>query len=162
MRVFVAGASGAIGEPLISELLKKGHSVVGMTTSEAGANLERPGSRGLSLRTPSMLQSGGSCSRRSKAEAVIDELTSLPKEQSDMPKYAAAGDAKRRIDGGGNLFRAAIASGVRQYLRQSHEDSSFEGGRRHAGGRIIFAGRKCKPGRGGECADVRAIQGAII
>ncbi|MGB9032337.1 MAG: NAD(P)H-binding protein, partial [Acidobacteriaceae bacterium] len=37
MRVFVAGASGAIGEPLIAELMKQGHSVVGMTKSEAGA-----------------------------------------------------------------------------------------------------------------------------
>ncbi len=27
MRVFVAGASGAIGEPLIAELLERGHSV---------------------------------------------------------------------------------------------------------------------------------------
>jgi 2-alkyl-3-oxoalkanoate reductase len=44
MRVFVAGASGAIGEPLIAELLKQGHSVVGMTTSEARAkNLEGQG-----------------------------------------------------------------------------------------------------------------------
>ena len=33
MRVFVAGASGAIGEPLIAELLARGHSVVGVTTS---------------------------------------------------------------------------------------------------------------------------------
>jgi len=56
--------------------------------------------------------------RRSKAEAVIDELTSLPKEQSDMPKYAA-GDRKLRIEGGGNLFRAALATGVRRYLQQS-------------------------------------------
>jgi nucleoside-diphosphate-sugar epimerase len=55
---------------------------------------------------------------RSKAEVVIDELTSLPKAQSDMPKYAA-GDRKLRIEGGGNLFRAAHASGVRRYLRQS-------------------------------------------
>ena len=44
MRVFVAGGSGAIGEPLIAELLKQGHSVVGMTSSEARAkNLERQG-----------------------------------------------------------------------------------------------------------------------
>jgi len=49
---------------------------------------------------------------------VIDELTSLPKEQSEMPKYAA-GDIKLRIEGGGNLFRAAIATGVRRYLQQS-------------------------------------------
>jgi nucleoside-diphosphate-sugar epimerase len=56
--------------------------------------------------------------RRSKAEVVIDELTSLPTAQSDMPKYAA-GDRKLRIEGGGNLFRAAQASGVRRYLQQS-------------------------------------------
>jgi len=31
MPVFMAGASGAIDEPLITELLKSGHSVVGMT-----------------------------------------------------------------------------------------------------------------------------------
>ena len=37
MRVFVVGASGAIGEPLIKELLKQGHFVIGMTTSEARA-----------------------------------------------------------------------------------------------------------------------------
>ena len=56
--------------------------------------------------------------RRSKAEVVIDELTSLPKTQKDMPKYAA-GDRKVRIEGGGNLFRAALATGVRRYLQQS-------------------------------------------
>ena len=39
MRVFVAGASGAIGQPLIAELLKQGHSVVGMTTSETRAKM---------------------------------------------------------------------------------------------------------------------------
>ncbi len=56
--------------------------------------------------------------RRSKAEVVIDQLTSLPKAQSYMPKYAA-GDRKLRIEGGGNLFRAAQATGVRRYLQQS-------------------------------------------
>ena len=43
MRVFVAGASGAIGEPLIAELLKQGHSVVGMTTSETSFMARRRG-----------------------------------------------------------------------------------------------------------------------
>jgi nucleoside-diphosphate-sugar epimerase len=56
--------------------------------------------------------------RRSEAEAVIDELTSLPQELSDMPSYAA-GDRKLRIEGGGNLLRAAVGCGVRQYLQQS-------------------------------------------
>lgn len=118
MRVFVAGASGAIGEPLIAELLKQGHSVVGMTTNQARAkNLELQGAEAVmvdAFDAPAV----EAALRRSGAEVVIDELTSLPKVQSDMPKYAA-GDAKLRIEGGGNLLRAALASGVRRYLQQS-------------------------------------------
>lgn len=107
MRVFLAGASGAIGEPLIAELLKQGHSVVGMTTTEARAkNLERQGAEA-SIVDAFDAPAVEAALRRSKAEVVIDELTSLPKDQSDMPKYAA-GDRKLRIEGGGNLFRAAI------------------------------------------------------
>ena len=36
MRVFVAGASGAIGRPLIAQLIRRGHTVTGMTRSEVG------------------------------------------------------------------------------------------------------------------------------
>ena len=61
MRVFVAGASGAIGEPLIAELLERGYSVVGMTTSEARAkNLEGSGRRG-SDRGRVRCAGGGGC-----------------------------------------------------------------------------------------------------
>jgi nucleoside-diphosphate-sugar epimerase len=37
MRVFVAGASGAIGQPLVAQLIAAGHRVVGMTRSDLGA-----------------------------------------------------------------------------------------------------------------------------
>src|SRR5271166_629964 len=118
MRVFVAGASGAIGEPLIAELLKQGHSVVGMTTSETRAKILE--GQGVSTEIVDAFDTAAvlAALTRSKAEVVIDELTSLPKEVSEMPKYAA-GDRKLRIEGGGNLFRAAIATGVRRYLQQS-------------------------------------------
>jgi 2-alkyl-3-oxoalkanoate reductase len=56
--------------------------------------------------------------RHANAEVVIDELTSLPKEQSDMPKYAAS-YRRLRIEGGGSLFRAAIACGGRRYMQRS-------------------------------------------
>lgn len=118
MRVFVAGASGAIGEPLIRELLDQGHSVVGMTTSEERArSLEVQGAEAVVVNAFDATAVEAAL-RQSKAEAVIDELTSLPKELSDMPKYAA-GDRKLRVQGGNNLFRAAIASGVGRYLQQS-------------------------------------------
>jgi nucleoside-diphosphate-sugar epimerase len=118
MRVFVAGASGAIGEPLIAELLRHGHSVVGMTTSQTRAkNLEEQGAEAVIVDAfdASAVEAA---LRESKAEAVIDELTSLPKEQSDIPKYAA-GDRKLRLEGGANLFRAACTCGVRRYMQQS-------------------------------------------
>jgi 2-alkyl-3-oxoalkanoate reductase len=37
VRVFVAGASGAIGQPLVSELVRQGHTVTGMTRSKTGS-----------------------------------------------------------------------------------------------------------------------------
>jgi nucleoside-diphosphate-sugar epimerase len=118
MRVFVAGASGAIGEPLITELIKQGHSVIGMTSSAARAKILED--RGASAAIVDAFDAPAveAALKRSKAEVLIDELTSLPKEQGDMPKYAA-GDRKLRIEGGGNLFRAASATGERRYLQQS-------------------------------------------
>ena len=56
--------------------------------------------------------------RDARAELVIDELTSLPKDPSEMAA-AAPGDRKLRIEGGGNLHRAARASGVRRYVQQA-------------------------------------------
>lgn len=56
--------------------------------------------------------------RRSQAEVVIDQLTALPKDPSDYPA-AFPGDRKLRLEGGGNLFRAAQAVGVRRYIQQA-------------------------------------------
>jgi nucleoside-diphosphate-sugar epimerase len=118
MRVFVAGASGAIGQPLIAELVRQGHSVTGMTRSEAGAqNLVDLGATAVQVSAfdgPAVEQA----LRRSRAEVVIDQLTALPKHPSELAA-AAAGDRKLRLEGGGNLHRAAQASGMRRYIQQT-------------------------------------------
>jgi hypothetical protein len=52
--------------------------------------------------------------RRARPEAVIDQLTALPKDPADLPGYLAC-DVKLRIEGGGNLHRTAMACGVKRY-----------------------------------------------
>jgi nucleoside-diphosphate-sugar epimerase len=118
VRVFVAGASGAIGQPLIAELIRRGHEVTGMTRSEAGArNLA---AMGAAVARVSAFDGEAveQALRQARAEVVIDELTSLPKDPSEMAA-AAPGDRKLRIEGGGNLHRAARANGVRRYIQQA-------------------------------------------
>ena len=118
MRIFVAGASGAIGQPLIAELVRRGHEVTGMTRSEAGAR--DLADLGAAVARVSAYDAAAveQALRDARAEVVIDELTSLPRDPSEMAA-AAPGDRKLRIEGGGNLHRAAMACGVRRYIQQA-------------------------------------------
>jgi nucleoside-diphosphate-sugar epimerase len=118
VKIFVAGASGAIGQPLVEELIRHGHTVTGMTRSYAGAEkLSKAGAavaRVTAFDAPALEEA----LRRCSAEIVIDELTALPKHPSELAA-AGPGDRKLRLEGGGNLFRASQAAGVRRYIQQS-------------------------------------------
>jgi nucleoside-diphosphate-sugar epimerase len=118
MRIFIAGASGAIGRPLVAELVRRGHEVTGMTPSETGAR--HLADMGAAVARVSAFDAAAveQALRDARAEVVIDELTSLPKHPSEMAA-AAPGDRKLRIEGGGNLLHAAIACGVRRYIQQA-------------------------------------------
>jgi nucleoside-diphosphate-sugar epimerase len=118
MRIFVAGASGAIGQPLVTELVGRGHEVTGMTHSEAGAR--HLANLGAAVAQVSAFDAAAveQALRDARAEVVIDELTSLPKDPSEMAA-AAPGDRKLKIEGGRNLHRAAMACGVRRYIQQA-------------------------------------------
>ena len=120
MKVFVAGATGAIGRPLISALLRAGHEAVGMTSSESGVQLLRKlGADGV---VANALDSGAvqSALTRVKPDAVIEELTSLPRRYTpEEMRSAAERDRKVRLEGGTNLHNAAKAAGVRRYIVQS-------------------------------------------
>ena len=118
MNIFVAGASGAIGRPLITELVRRGHTVTGMSPSDAGARVVAD--LGAAVARVSAFDAAGleEALRGARAEVVIDELTSLPKSPSQMAEAAPA-DRKLRLEGGGNLHRAARACGVRRYVQQA-------------------------------------------
>jgi nucleoside-diphosphate-sugar epimerase len=117
MRVFVAGASGAIGQPLIAELIRLGHSVTGMTQSDAGAKKLIALGASAAITDAFDPASIEKALKQSQPEVVIDELTSLPKNPADLAAYSER-DRKLRLEGGGNLHQAALATGVRRYMQQ--------------------------------------------
>lgn len=118
MKVFVAGATGAIGRPLIAELVRQGHAVTAMTHSESNIEFLRKSGVASAVASAFDAPAVERAVRQSQAEVVIDQLTSLPKTPADM-EAAQPGDRKLRIEGGGNLLRAAQTCGVRRYIQQS-------------------------------------------
>ncbi len=101
MKIFVAGASGAIGQPLITELIRKGHTVTGMTRSEAGA--EKLKKLGATVAHVSAFDQAAleDALKRSSPEVIIDELTALPRHPAEL--RSRTGDRKLRL---GSRIRA--------------------------------------------------------
>ncbi|XAO71335.1 MAG: NAD(P)-dependent oxidoreductase [Acetobacteraceae bacterium] len=118
MKIFVAGASGALGRPLITQLRAAGHEVWGMAQRpESLAALEKldaQGVRGDALDRESVF----TLMAQIRPEVVIDQLTFLPASPFDPPKRLPA-DRKLRLEGGGHVFAAAQAHGVQRYIQQS-------------------------------------------
>ena len=120
MKVFLAGATGAIGRPLIARLLAQGHDVTGMTSSERGLEiLRQAGAKGV-VANALDAQAVGAALEQVRPDAVIEELTSLPAHYTPDEMRAAAGrDRQVRLEGGGNLYNAARDAGARRYIVQS-------------------------------------------
>ena len=120
MKIFVAGGTGAIGRPLIAELLAKGHSVVALTrASEKTEALVKQGVEPAiaDVFDPDAVKAVVS---RAQPEVVIEQLTALPRTYTrESMSAAAAFNARIRLEGGANVLAAAQAAGVRRYLRQS-------------------------------------------
>ncbi|MEA2455478.1 MAG: hypothetical protein QOI45_1740 [Thermoleophilaceae bacterium] len=119
MRVFVAGASGAIGRPLVPRLLAAGHEVTGSTRSRERAEAIRAaGATPVlvdALDPEALLQAV----ERAAPEVVVHQLTALP-ERFD-PRRADLYDATNRVraEGTANLLAAALAAGARRFVSQS-------------------------------------------
>jgi nucleoside-diphosphate-sugar epimerase len=120
MRIFVAGATGAIGRPLIAQLLTKGHDVVALTHSpEKARTLVEQGVEPIIADVFDADAVKGAVIH-AQPEVVIEQLTSYPKTYTrESMSAAAALNTRIRLEGGANVLAAAQAAGVRRYLRQS-------------------------------------------
>lgn len=120
MKILIAGASGAVGQPLVDFLIQDGHEVHGMTQSkEKAITLASKGAKPLTL---NVLEKNAVLSALSiiRPEIVINMLTSLPKEYTpEAMQKAASIDAKIRLEGGANLQLAAESCGSKRYIAQS-------------------------------------------
>lgn len=120
MKIFVAGATGAIGRPLLDQLLAKGHNVVAMTRSQERA--QSLAAQGIEPEIADVFDPDSikAAITRAQAEVVIEQLTALPRTYSRESMSAAAPlNTRIRLEGGANVLAAAQAAGVRRYLRQS-------------------------------------------
>ena len=122
MRILIAGASGAIGRPLVRRLRANQHEVFALTRSpDSAPALEEIGAKPViadALDAAAVKAAVG----RIRPDAVINELTSLPRHYTPAEmKAAAARDRKVRVEGNINLLAALRDSGVRRYLLQSSD-----------------------------------------
>ena len=118
MRVFIAGATGAVGLPLARALCTLGHQVIGMT--RAGPGVDRLRELGAEASTADAFDPKAVLNAIAAAapDVVIDQLTRLPPNPADLIK-SLPNDTRLRREGGANLLSAAQAVGVRGYIIQS-------------------------------------------
>lgn len=121
MKVFLAGAGGAMGRQLIPRLVADGHEVVGMTRSEAKQDLVRGlGARPVvadALDADAVTRVVGAA----EPEVVLHQLTSLPGNLE--PRHFDRDFAmtnRLRTEGIDNLLAAARAADARRFIAQSY------------------------------------------
>ena len=120
MRVFVAGASGALGRRLISALAAGGHLVFGMTRTPAKArSIAESGAQpvvGDALDAAGVERALVEC----RPETVVHQLTALAG-ANDLSRFdrTFAGSNRLRTEGLDILLEAARRSGARRFVAQS-------------------------------------------
>jgi nucleoside-diphosphate-sugar epimerase len=119
MRVFVAGASGAIGRPLVAKLVAAGHEVTGTTRSESKAEAIRAAGARAAVVDVFDLEGLRGAMSEARPEVVIHELTSLPDRLDFRKEDIYEATNRVRSEGTRNLLDAARDAGARRFVCQS-------------------------------------------
>src|SRR5207247_6335104 len=122
MKIFVAGASGALGRKLVPLLAEAGHEAVGTTTSsEKVDTLRALGAQPVVLDVLDAEAVGGAISQ-AEPEVVVHEATALSGVGGNFRKFdeTFAQTNRLRTQGTDNLLAAALAVGARKFVAQSY------------------------------------------
>jgi 2-alkyl-3-oxoalkanoate reductase len=162
MRVFVAGASGAIGTRLVSQLLERGHEVIGTATSPGSA--ERVRALGATAILLDLLDRGSVRNAVLEAgpDAIVHQATALRDVSfsSNLDRSFEPTNRLRR-EGADALLAASWEAGVPRFVAQSFA------GMRYArdGGPVKTEGAALDPtpvaGTGETKAAMRHLEAAV-
>jgi len=119
-RVFLAGATGAVGRRMLPLLREAGYEVTG--TTRVASRAEELRAAGI---TPAMVDvfdaaALGAAMLAARPDVVVHQLTDLP--YALKPELMAEGlmrNARVRIEGTRNLVDAVLRAGVRRFIAQS-------------------------------------------
>jgi nucleoside-diphosphate-sugar epimerase len=142
MRIFVAGATGALGRQLLPKLTAAGHMVWGMTRFSAKASLLR--AAGATPAIADALDQDAVLSAVADAapEVVVHELTALSSFASLRRFDRELAQTNRlRTEGTRYLLKAARAAGARRFVAQSFAGWPFA----RAGGPVKAEGDPLDP-----------------
>jgi nucleoside-diphosphate-sugar epimerase len=132
MRIFVAGASGAIGRRLVPMLVEAGHDVTGMVRSERSAGAVRALDADVAFADALDRQAVLRAVRDAGPDVVVHELTSLGTGEIDPLHFDRTFEATNRLRtlGTDHLLEGARAAGARRFIAQSYAGWPFarEGG----------------------------------
>jgi 2-alkyl-3-oxoalkanoate reductase len=122
MKIFVAGATGAIGKQLVPLLVDAGYEVVGATTSAGKEDALRAlGAEPVVLDLLDAEAVGRAVSEAAP-DVVVHEATALARVGRNLRKFdeAFAQTNRLRTEGTDNMLAAARAVGARKFIAQSY------------------------------------------
>ncbi|HXV57719.1 MAG TPA: NAD(P)-dependent oxidoreductase [Gaiellaceae bacterium] len=121
MRVFVAGASGAIGTRLVPQLLEAGHEVIGTHASPgSGERVRALGARAVAL---DLLDAGAvrAAVLEAAPDAIVHQATALADARFGRSFDRTFAQTNRlRTEGTDSLLAAAREAGVSRFVAQSN------------------------------------------
>jgi nucleoside-diphosphate-sugar epimerase len=132
MKVFVAGAGGAIGRHLVPQLVADGHEVVGMVKSDSKRDLVRDLGAQPVVADALDADAVAHAIAGTKPETIVHQLTSIPAaiDTRHIDRDFALTN-RLRTEGTDNLLAAAREAGARRFVIQSYAGWPYDP---HGGG----------------------------
>src|SRR5688572_28054382 len=120
MKVFVAGATGALGKQLVPQLVANGHEVVGMTHAEEKRGLVRDLGAQPVVADALDPEAVGRAVSEAAPDVIVHQLTALsgPLDMRHLERAFAVTN-RLRTEGTDHLLAAGRAVGARRFVAQS-------------------------------------------